>query len=99
MARITEEASAAAYAEATDGCRPSLVGTRDTARQWQRVKPDPETNPLAEIDWEKEPTWHEPLVTTPLLHLGSGRTGCIALVTQPLAPFARPIETDHVAAV
>lgn len=34
-------------------------------------------------------------VTTPLLHLGSGRTGCIALVTQPLAPFARPIETDR----
>ena len=34
-------------------------------------------------------------VTTPLLHLGSGRTGCIALVTQPLAPFAQPIETDR----
>ena len=50
-------------------------------------------HPLAEFDCEKEPTWNEPLVTTPLLHLGS------ALVIQPLAPFARPSETDPVAAM
>jgi hypothetical protein len=51
---LTEEQAAADYADATDGCRHSLVGTRDNARQWQRVKPDPETNPLAELDWEKK---------------------------------------------
>lgn len=96
---LTEEQAASAYAEATDGCRPSLVGTRNNARQWQRTKPDPETNPLADLDCEKEPTWNEPLVTTPLLHLGSGRIDCIALVIQPLAPFARPSETDPVAAM
>jgi len=95
---LTEQA-AADYADATDGCRPSLVGTRDNARLWQRAKPDPETNPLAEIDWEKEPTWHEPLVTTPLLHLCSGRIDCTALAIQPRVPFAQPSETDPVAAV
>jgi hypothetical protein len=55
---LTEEA-ANAYAEATDGCRHSSVDTRDTARQWQRIKPDEEAHPLAELDWEKEPTWDE----------------------------------------
>jgi len=93
------EEQANAYAEATDGCRPSLVGTRDNARQWQRVKPDEESNPLAGFDWEKEPRWDEPLITTPLLHLCSGRIDCMALVTQPLAPSARPTETDRVAAM
>ena len=53
---LTEEQAAAAYQEATDGCRHSLVSTRDNARQWQRVKPDPETNPLADMDCEKVPT-------------------------------------------
>ena len=53
------EEEAAAYEETTDGCRHSSVGTRDTARQWQRVKPDKEVHPLAELDWEKEPTWNE----------------------------------------
>jgi hypothetical protein len=67
--------------------------TSDNARQWQRIKPDPEVNPLAELDYEEWATWNEPLVTTPLLHLGS------ALVIQPLAPFARPSETDPVAAM
>ncbi len=96
---LTEEQAASAYEQATDGCRPSALGTRDNARQWQRVKPDEETHSLAELDYEKEPTWNEPPVTTPLLHLCSGRIGCIALVIQPLAPFARPTETDSVAAV
>jgi hypothetical protein len=77
---------------------PPLV-RRNNARQWQRVKPDPETNPLADLDCEKIPRWNEPLVTTPLLHLGSGRTDCIVLVTQPLAIFERPTETDRVAAM
>ena len=50
------EEQANAYAEATDGCRPSLVGTRDNARQWQRVKPDPKTNPHADLDFAEVPT-------------------------------------------
>lgn len=37
----------------TDGCRPLVRATRDSARQWQRVKPDRETNPLADMDCEK----------------------------------------------
>ena len=37
---LTEEQAAIAYEEATDGCRRSVLGTRDNARQWQRVKPD-----------------------------------------------------------
>ena len=56
-----------AYAEATDGCRPLVRATRDSARQWQRVKPDPEINPLADLDCEKMPTWDEQTVqVTPL---------------------------------
>ena len=47
---LTEEQAASAYEQATDGCRHSLLGTRDNARQWQRVKPDPETNRLADLD-------------------------------------------------
>jgi hypothetical protein len=56
---LTEEQAAAAYELATNGCRPSVLGTRDNAPQRQRVKPDPETNPLADLDWEKEATWDE----------------------------------------
>lgn len=64
---LAEEQAASAYELATDGCRPSLVGKRDNARQWQRVKPDPETNPLADLDWEKEATWDQPVPqATPL---------------------------------
>jgi hypothetical protein len=44
------------YELATDRCRHSLLGTRDNPRQWQRVKPDSETNPLADLDCEKVPT-------------------------------------------
>lgn len=96
---LTEEQAANAYAEATDGCRRSVLGTRDNTRQEQRAKPDLETHPLAELDYEKEPTRGEQSVTTPLPHLCSGRTDCIALVIQPLAPFALTIGTDRVAAM
>ena len=96
---LTEEQAAAAYAEATDGCRRLVLATRDNASQWQRVKPDPETNPLADLDCEKVPTWDEPLVTTPELHLGVGRTDCIALVIQPLATYGPPIGRDRAAAM
>jgi len=98
MKLITEEQAAIAYEEATDRCRHLVRATRDNARQCQRVKPDPETNALADLDCEKMPRWDEPLITTPLRHLCSGRTDCIALVIQPLAPFARPSETGVAAA-
>jgi hypothetical protein len=45
-----------AYAEVTDGCRLLIAPASHIVRQTQRVKPDPETNPLAELDYEKEPT-------------------------------------------
>lgn len=51
----TEENGAHAYAEATDGCRRSLLGTLDNARQRKRVKPDEESHVLAKVDYEKEP--------------------------------------------
>jgi hypothetical protein len=53
---LTEEQAANAYEEVTDGCRRSIRATSDNARQWQRVKPDEELHPLAEVDCEKEPT-------------------------------------------
>jgi hypothetical protein len=56
MTMITEEQFAAAYADATDSTRHLVRWTRDNARREQRVKPDPETNPLAELDYEQEPT-------------------------------------------
>lgn len=56
---LTEEQAAADYADATDGCRRLVLGTRDKAQDWQRVKPDPETNPLADLDCEKVPMWDE----------------------------------------
>ena len=96
---LTEEQSANAYEQATDGCRRLDRATQDNARQWVRVKPDEETNPVAGFDWEKEPRWDEPLVTTPLPLLCSGRTDCIALVIQPLVLLSRPIGKDPVAAM
>ena len=45
-----------AYAEATDRCRRWIRDTRENPRTWQRVKPDPETNPLADLDYAKVPT-------------------------------------------
>ena len=59
---LTEEQAASAYEEATDGCRRSVLGVRDNALRWQRVKPDPETNPLADLDCEKMPRWVEQTV-------------------------------------
>jgi hypothetical protein len=47
---LTEEQSANAYEEATDGCRRLVRATSDNVLQWQRVKPDPETHALAEFD-------------------------------------------------
>jgi hypothetical protein len=77
----------------------SLLDTRDNARQWSRVKPDEELHPLAEVDWEKEPMWNEPLVTTRLPHLCSQRTDCTTVVIQPLALYEQPTEKDCVAAM
>jgi hypothetical protein len=94
-----EEQAASAYELATDGCPHSLVGTRDNAPHWQRVKPDPETNPLADLDCEKVLPWDDPLVTTPLPHLCSGRTDCIASAIQPPALSVPPTGTGCVAAV
>ncbi len=85
-----EEQTAAAYEEATDGCRHSLLGTADSARQLERVKPDPETNPLADLDSEKVSTWDDPLITTPRRDLCSGRTDCVASEDQPPALSVLP---------
>jgi hypothetical protein len=56
MTMITEAQVAAAYAEATDSSRHLVRWTRDNARREQRVKPDEERHPLAELDFEQEPT-------------------------------------------
>jgi hypothetical protein len=53
---LTEEDRADAYRQMTDSTRHLLRVARDDARQWQRVKPDPEVHPLAGFDCEKEPT-------------------------------------------
>jgi hypothetical protein len=63
---LTEEQAAIAYEEVTDGCRRSVLGTRDNARQWQRIKPDPETNPL-DLDCKKVPTWDQRVPQVTLL--------------------------------
>lgn len=55
---LTEEQAADAYAEATDGCR-YLFPPGSDFRPRLRVKPDPETNPLADLDCEKVPTWDQ----------------------------------------
>jgi hypothetical protein len=88
---LTEGQAASAYEQATDGCH--------NARLWQRVKPDPETNPLAYVECEKIPMWDEPLVTTPPPHLCSGRTDCIASAIQPPGLSVLPTGTGCVAAV
>ena len=67
---LTEEEAAAAYAEATDSARSTrylIRDTRDNAQNSQRVKPDPETNPLADLDCEKVPTWDEHVPQATLL--------------------------------
>ena len=95
---LTEEQASADYADAKDRCRLSALGDRDNAHQSRRVKPDPETNPLADLDCEKEPTWSEPLVTTPPPRRCSGRTDCIAWAIQPPALSVPPTGTGCVAA-
>jgi hypothetical protein len=96
---LAEEDRADANREMTDVTRHLVRVTRDNARQWQRVKPDPEVHPLAGLDWEKEPMWDEPLVTTPLPHLCSERTDCIALAIQPPALSGQPTGKDRAAAM
>jgi hypothetical protein len=49
---LAEVQSADAYREMTDSTRDLVRWTRDKARQWQRVKPDEELHPLAELDYE-----------------------------------------------
>ena len=56
MERIRKDDPADAYSKATDSTGRLVRWTRDNARQWQRIKPDPETHPEAELDYEKEPT-------------------------------------------
>ena len=51
MNLLTEE-EAAAYEEATDGCRRLVRVTSDNAPQWQRVKPDEELHLMAELNYE-----------------------------------------------
>jgi hypothetical protein len=53
---LTEEQASADYADAKDRCPHSLLGTRDNARQWQRVKPDEESHVLSELDIEEGAT-------------------------------------------
>lgn len=64
---LTEEQAASAYEQATDGCRRSVIGTRDNAPQWQRVKPDEESHVLSELDFEEGVTWDYLALTTPEL--------------------------------
>ena len=52
----TEEQRADAYREMTDSTRHLVRWTRDNVPQERRVKPDPETHPEAELDFEQEPT-------------------------------------------
>jgi hypothetical protein len=59
------EEQAAAYEAVTDGSRHTLVGTRDNARQWQRVKPDEESHVLSELDFEEGATCDDLVLTTP----------------------------------
>lgn len=58
---LTEEDRADAYRQMTDSTRHLLRVARDNDWQNHRVKPDPETNPLAELDWGKEATWDQPV--------------------------------------
>lgn len=62
---LTEEQAAADYADARDGCRPLALGSRVNALHWRRLKPDPETTPLADLDFEKVPTWDDHNSSTP----------------------------------
>ncbi|MGA8149365.1 MAG: hypothetical protein WB952_00190 [Terriglobales bacterium] len=65
MKMLAEERAAADYADATDGCRRSVIGKQDNAPQWQRVKPDEESHVLSELDFEEGVTWDDLVLTTP----------------------------------
>jgi hypothetical protein len=69
------EEQAAAYEAVTDGSRHTLVGTRDNARQWQRVKPDEESHVLSELDFEEGATWDDLVLTTPERERRNDRIG------------------------
>jgi hypothetical protein len=88
------EQAASAYEQATDGCRPSLVGTRNNARQWQRVKPDEESHVLSELDFEEGATWDDLVLTTPEL---VRRTDSIGI--QSPALYGPPIGKNRAAAM
>jgi len=51
---LTKEQAAPDCADATDGCRRSELSTRDNAHKLQRVKPDPDTSAVADLDCEHE---------------------------------------------
>ena len=89
---LAEEEAAALYEQATDGCRRSVLGARDNARQWQRVKPDEETNFEVLFDCDKEPIrkWLK-VTTAQRVH----RTDRIGLQAPSL--FAPPTGTDGAA--
>jgi hypothetical protein len=55
---LTEKQAAEAYREMSDSTG-DLLRVRHDARRERRVKPDPEVNPLAELDYEKGATWNE----------------------------------------
>jgi hypothetical protein len=52
---LRNEDIADAYLEATGGCRYLIPPASHIVRLAQRVKPDEETHPSAEFDYEKEP--------------------------------------------
>ena len=91
---LTEEQASSAYEQATDGCRHSLLGTRDNARQWQRVKPDEESHVLSELDFEEGATWDDLVLTTPEL---VRRTDSIGIQSPVL--YGPPIGKNRAAAM
>jgi len=52
----------------TDNTRHLVRVTQDNAPQWQRVKPDVEVHPLADLDSEKEPTRGKDRASTSVVH-------------------------------
>jgi len=53
---LRNEDIADAYVKVTDGCRYLIPPASHIVRLAQRVKPDEETHPEAELDFEQEPT-------------------------------------------
>jgi hypothetical protein len=58
---LKKEDVASAYSDAADSTR-SLVWVRHEAQKRDRVKPDPEDNPLAELDYKEFATLGEEAV-------------------------------------